>query len=133
MTQEQKRGGCLKWGAIALGGVFVLGAIGAALGDPEPAQPDAASSGADGQPAPEAAPVNDPTISAAEFAALKTGMTYADAVAVIGGPGELISENTLGGTTTSMYQWDGEGAFGANANAMFQGDALIQKSQFGLE
>jgi len=33
-----------------------------------------------------------------------------------------------------MYQWDGsnDSSFGANANAMFQNDALINKAQFGL-
>jgi hypothetical protein len=36
---------------------------------------------------------------------------------------------------TVMYTWQGESGFGANANAMFQGNPakLMNKSQFGLE
>ncbi|RDC59772.1 hypothetical protein HME9302_00967 [Alteripontixanthobacter maritimus] len=85
------------------------------------------------EPVAEAEPVNAPGMSAAEFAELQTGMSYADAIAVIGSEGELLSENEIAGTHTVMYQWEGESGFGANANAMFQDDKLIQKSQFGLE
>jgi hypothetical protein len=34
MADQEKRGGCLKWGAIGLGGLVALGVIGAVLGDP---------------------------------------------------------------------------------------------------
>ncbi|KLE32499.1 hypothetical protein AAW00_13465 [Aurantiacibacter luteus] len=72
-------------------------------------------------------------MSAAEFASLRSGMSYSEAVAIIGGPGELMSESDIAGYNTRMYQWDGEGGFGANANAMFQNDELVNKAQFGLE
>jgi len=66
--------------------------------------------------------------------ALANGMTYAQATAIIGVPGELLSENDIAGIHTTMYMWEGsnDSGFGANANAMFQNDALISKSQFGL-
>ncbi|RKF23598.1 hypothetical protein D6851_02465 [Altericroceibacterium spongiae] len=60
-------------------------------------------------------------------------MTPSEVEAIVGSPGEVISENELGGIRTIMVQWDGENGFGANANAMFQDGKLIQKSQFGLK
>lgn len=75
----------------------------------------------------------DPGISAAEFAELRNGMSLAEAEAVIGGPGEVLSESELAGIHTVMLKWDGESGFGANANAMFQDGRLVSKAQFGLE
>lgn len=117
---------------IGVGVLFGLSVVGAALGDPAkpgPARADAVPAA----PAPEEAPANDPGISAAEFGALRTGMTQAEVTAVVGSGGEVISENEMAGIRTVMVQWDGESGFGANANAMFQDGKLIQKSQFGLE
>jgi hypothetical protein len=76
-------------------------------------------------------------VSKAEFDQLKTGMTYAEASKIIGGPGEVMSESgTEGGDGlnihTVMYMYDGEGSFGANANLMFQKEKLINKAQLGL-
>ena len=49
-------------------------------------------------------------------------------------PASFSSENDIAGIHTAMYMWEGsnDAGFGANANAMFQNDALISKSQFGL-
>lgn len=82
-----------------------------------------------------AAPANTSKISLDEFNQLQSGMTYEQAVAVIGGEGKMLSESTFGDTTTRMYQWDGsnDSGFGANANAVFQNDALVTKAQFGLK
>lgn len=74
-----------------------------------------------------------PKISKAEFEALETGITYEDAVAIIGGEGELSSQVDVAGYETKMYIWKGEGAIGANANVTFQNNSLTSKSQFGLE
>ncbi len=122
-----KKGGCLKVAGIGLVALLGLGVIGALAGggDKAPA--------ADGEAAPPPAEANDPGISSAEFQAIKTGMTPAEVTAIVGSPGEVISENELAGTRTVMVQWQGESGFGANANAMFQNGKLIQKSQFGLE
>lgn len=133
MVEEKKKGGCMKVGLFGLGAIVVLGVIGAAIGDDTPATVEGDQPVTAVAEEPEAAPANDPTMSAAEFAALKTGMSLAEAVAIIGSEGELMSENEMAGTRTVMIQWEGEGGFGANANAMFQNDKLIQKSQFGLE
>jgi Domain of Unknown Function with PDB structure (DUF3862) len=79
-------------------------------------------------------PENKPTISKAEFDAIKTGMTYEEVVEIIGSEGEVRSETGEAGSEfhTIMYSWDGEG-IGANASLMFQGGKLQSKSQFGLE
>lgn len=66
----------------------------------------------------------------ANYQRLETGMSYAQAVSILGKPGVEMSSNELAGIRTVMYQWEGR-AF-ANMNAMFQNDKLIQKAQFGL-
>lgn len=79
---------------------------------------------------------NDPTITLDEFNQITNGMTYQEVVDIVGGPGELLSESDLGlGSeyVSAMYMWDGEGSIGANANVMFQGGAVVSKSQLGLE
>ena len=72
----------------------------------------------------------DGRITLAEFSALETGMSYDEAVSVLGKPGTEISVNEIAGTRTVMYQWDAES--GANMNAIFQNDQLITKAQMGL-
>ncbi len=75
-------------------------------------------------------PTNEDAISLAEFTALAPGMSYEQAVAIIGGPGVLQSEVTVGGLTDDSYRWDG--GFLAGATVIFQNNALIAKSQLGL-
>lgn len=69
-------------------------------------------------------------VTLANFNRLEDGMSYAEVVKILGGPGEPMSRSTVGGTVTEMYGWKAGG--GANMNAMFQDGKLIQKSQFGL-
>lgn len=78
---------------------------------------------------------NPPTISKAEFDAIEVGMEYQEVFDLIGSKGEVISESGNGDDDlyTVMYQWDGEGTTGANANVMFQGGKVVNKAQFGLE
>lgn len=76
---------------------------------------------------------NSPKISKSEFEALENGMTYEEAVAIIGGEGELTSQVNVAGYDTKLYMWEGEGSIGANANATFQNDSLTSKAQFGLK
>lgn len=129
-----------QWTLIILGGLTVIGMLvpqpekeapvsGAqALSNSEPAsEPSAAAA-----PAPVEA-VNDPGISLAEFQRLQTGMSPQQVEDVVGSLGEVVSETELAGYKTVMVQWNGESGFGANANAMFQNGALIQKAQFGLK
>jgi hypothetical protein len=82
-------------------------------------------------PAPKATVAEPTGVTMANFNKLRTGMTYRQAVAILGAEGEVLSENEIGGTRTVMYQW--KGGYLANMNAMFQNDKLISKAQFGLE
>lgn len=79
---------------------------------------------------------NPPTISLEEFNAIQTGMNLQEVTDIVGSPGTMISEVDLGmgyEYRTVMFQWDGEGSLGANANVTFQGGEVISKAQFGLE
>ena len=69
-------------------------------------------------------------VTSAEYTQLTTGMSYRQAVAIIGFPGEELSRVEIAGITTVMYQW--MNPTGANMNAMFQNDRMVQKAQFGL-
>jgi hypothetical protein len=55
-------------------------------------------------------------------------------VKIIGKEGEELSRKEIGGITTVIYQWKNENLeyLGA-ANAIFQNNKLIQKSQFNLK
>lgn len=78
---------------------------------------------------------NKPTISKDEFDQIKSGMSYEEVTKIIGGDGEVLSESGNKGEQyhTVIYQYEGEGGFGANANLTFQGNKLQNKAQFGLE
>lgn len=66
------------------------------------------------------------------YSQLQSGMSYEDAVYIIGCEGDEISSSSMAGFTTIMYMWDGNG-FAANMNAMFQNNKLVSKAQFGLK
>ena len=59
-------------------------------------------------------------------------MSYRQAVRILGCLGEELSRSDLIGVTTIMYSWKGSAWSGANMNAMFQNDGLVNKSQLGL-
>jgi hypothetical protein len=64
---------------------------------------------------------------------LQTGMSYSQAVAILGCDGEELSSSEMGGFKTIMYMWTGSSWSGANMNAMFQNDELVSKAQIGLK
>jgi hypothetical protein len=72
----------------------------------------------------------EPTVTIAEFNKLQSGMTYQQAVEIIGAAGEEMSRSDIAGYTTVMYAW--KNGDGSNMNAMFQNGELINKAQFGL-
>jgi len=71
-------------------------------------------------------------VSLAQFQRLVAGMTYAQAVGVLGCEGAELSRVDLAGYRTVMFMWDGNSLM-ANMNAMFQNDRLTSKAQFGLK
>ncbi len=71
-----------------------------------------------------------PVVTKAEFDQLQEGMTYEQAVAIIGASGELQSSSDVVEIKTVMYSWMNSN--GSNMNAMFQNNKLVTKAQFGL-
>ena len=71
----------------------------------------------------------------AESEQLQNGMTYEEATVIIGGPGELSAETGSPGDQyyTVIYQYEGDGSVGANANLTFQANKLQMKAQAGLK
>jgi hypothetical protein len=115
-------------GLGVLAGVLVIGAI---VGPRATRNSSSTGAGPSGQVS-AAAPERSSGVTMAKYQQLRTGMTYDEAVAVLGGPGEEMSSNEIAGIRTAMYMWRGE-SMGANMNAMFQNGRLIQKAQFGLK
>lgn len=70
-------------------------------------------------------------VTMANYNRLETGMSYAQAVAILGEPGMEQSRSDIAGYTTVMYTWHATGI--ANMNAMFQNDRLVSKAQLGLK
>jgi hypothetical protein len=71
-------------------------------------------------------------VNMANYLKLQNGMTYQQAVSILGRAGEEMSSSDVAGYTTIMYKWDGDSGFGSNMNAMFQNGRLTTKAQFGL-
>ena len=115
-----------KKGLVIFFGVGIIGNL-AKLGDK-----DSKPASEAGKPAAvEKAKSASGSVTMASYAALKPGMTYEQAVKILGGPGKELSSNAIGGFTTVMYQWDG--GFMANMNATFQNGKLVSKAQLGLK
>ena len=110
----------------------------------EPAKTETVATEPKEEKAPEPAPVKkeekpappkeDPGISMEEFEQIENGISYEEAIKIIGGEGEVMSEVGEKGTQfyTVMYTFEGEGGFGSNANLTFQGGKLNAKAQIGL-
>ncbi len=154
---QKKKSGCLKGGLIALGVLVVLSIVVAAINGKgssttvsassnAPASSSAALASAPHKSAPSSAAASSAsasseaasdkaeaaTITKAEFDQIKTGMTYAQVVKIVGGEGSLLSESEVGGIKTAMYMWYGEDGI-SNANIMVQNNKLVSKTQIGLE
>lgn len=72
-------------------------------------------------------------VNLGNFMRLKAGMAYREVRSILKCDGIEISRTEIAGIpTTVMYQWAAGRGFG-NMNAMFQGDQLVNKAQFGLE
>lgn len=79
---------------------------------------------------------NPPTMSLEEFNAISVGMNFQEVADIVGSSGTRLSEVDLNlgdEYRTIIFQWDGEGSLGANANVTFQGGKVVSKAQFGLE
>ena len=70
------------------------------------------------------------TATLAEFNRIEMGMSRSQVVAVVGAPGEVVSEVKLAGYVTIMLQW--MNTDGGNMNVMLQNNEVVSKAQFGL-
>ena len=124
-----------KWWFWLIVVVVVVAIAGGTGGGNKNAAPAGAQSSAkpSATPAPTKTPAPDTTITLAEFNNINTGMTYKEAVAVIGCEGTVTSQSEIAGIKITLYTWKGSGDIGANANASFQNDKLVSKAQFGLK
>jgi hypothetical protein len=79
----------------------------------------------------------EPGVTKANFNKIQIGMAYWEVKYLLGKEGELISESGSESYRTVMYKWvpskRDKGALGANMNAMFQNDKLVNKAQYGLK
>lgn len=120
-------------GIVALcciGGCVVLAIIGGAAVNKAANDPDV-------QEAVQELQRDDAVVDILDFHALYEGMTYDEAVAAIGSPGELQSSNTIGAGTqfessSEMYKWE-NGPLSGSMIATFSNGKLMSKSQFGLD
>ncbi len=73
-------------------------------------------------------------ITAAEFNAINTGMSYRDVINIIGEEGTLFTSVDIGigdEFATQIFVWYGSNGI-SNANIMFQGGKVVSKAQIGL-
>lgn len=75
---------------------------------------------------------SDVVVTADMYAQIKEGMTYEEVVEIFGGDGVLISDTELAGSTSQIYQWNGE-SLGANCMITFSDGTVFAMSQVGIE
>lgn len=75
---------------------------------------------------------NPDDVTMSKYLQLQTGMSYSEAVDILGKSGtEISSGEIVPGYKIQMFQWFNEAQTG-NMNATFQNDRLTTKAQFGL-
>ena len=79
-----------------------------------------------------------PVVTYDEYVQIEEGMSYEDAVQIIGEAGEELSRTAVPGVPgfsesaeIVIYSW--MNSDGGNMNATFQNDWLMNKAQFGLQ
>lgn len=70
-------------------------------------------------------------LSMDKYNQLKNGMSYKEAVAVMGSEGEEMSSSEFGKYKTVSYKWSGDNF--QFVFAVFQNDKMLSKSQSGLK
>ncbi len=71
-------------------------------------------------------------VTMAQYEQVKTRMSYADVIAILGTPDQELSRSEIGGINTVMYMWKGT-SLGGNMNVMLQDGYVVNKAQFGLK
>lgn len=73
----------------------------------------------------------DSGLSMDKYNQLKNGMSYKEAVAIMGSEGEEMSSSEIGKYKTVSYKWSGDNF--QFIFAVFQNDKMLSKSQTGLK
>ncbi len=76
-------------------------------------------------------PPNNSSITMAKYNQVKNGISYDDAVKILGGEGNEISNSEIGKYKTATYKWDGENY--SYIILTFQNDKLMFKAQGNLK
>ena len=97
-----------------------------ALANGQPSSPAGFDAACGGPPPPFAG------ITLSAFNQMQPGMSYEQVTAIVGAPGTLSAENSVGGFDTKICTWPGVGGVGANANVEFRNDQEVSKAQVGL-
>ena len=71
------------------------------------------------------------TATTAKFSQVTSGMTYEQVKAIMGGDGCMISESSMMGIETAIYQWNGNSLYSV-ASITFQNGKVYSTSQQGL-
>lgn len=142
MSEKKKKLFYKKWWFWVLAIIVVVGIAGGVGESGEQAQKEEKKETTETATTTTATPKEEPkqedkkgVVTKEKFEQIKDGMTYEEVVKIIGAEGELLSETGEKGTQfhTVIYQFEGDGTFGANANFTFQGGKLVNKAQFGIE
>lgn len=115
--------------------ILVVGILSACSSTNSSSTTSQSTSGSSSRPA-SAQPTKNPgTISKTEFTKIKSGMTYEQVTSVIGSKGKVQSQTGANGdpNQTTIYSWDGDSGFGANATVTLQGGKVVDKAQFGVD
>lgn len=75
--------------------------------------------------------VNSAEITTQEFERITPGLTLVQVQEIVGSPGELVSESTVGDYHSVTISWKGA-SLGSNAVVIFDGDTVTSKAQLGL-
>jgi hypothetical protein len=121
-TVIKKKTGCLTYLGAGFALIVGLGVIGSLIPNTNTTKPET------GVTIPS---VGEQFVTFEKYQKIENGMTYEQVKQIIGHEGEELSQNEIAGIKTIMYQWVNKN--GSNMNAMFQNDAVVQKSQFGLK
>jgi len=114
-----------------LQGVIVLALVSAcSCVGRQPAQDAAPPADGAAPSTPAASRPNTARMTLAQFNELREGMSYKEAVEIIGGEGRKYENSDESGKTE--YRWEGVGRPGAYAELTFQNDKLTDKNHFGL-
>lgn len=73
------------------------------------------------------------TMTLEKYNSIKMGMAAKQVYEIVGGFGEVLSQNKVAGHETVVLKYNGNGSLGSNANITIQDDKVVGKAQVGLK